>query len=279
MDLFGGMMGGEAMRIGAQLWQNEINSDEATWARDHSAWQAGVSRDWQENMSNTAYQRATKDMAAAGLNPMLAYSQGGATTPGGAMGQSPMAHSARVESSMGATTAAQIRNLDADTDKKKAEADLTRGTTKDKLPAEVAALKQSIHESEAKITAAIGAATHSYGSAEQAHQQARNLREAVPQIQETVRLLRAQTSATESKGFLDAAHSQEAHQRIRANLPRLEEELKKLEIIVRELEQPGRRQTSDFQQTAAGTILKSIGNALRELNPLLPSTSIHQRGN
>lgn len=34
------------------------------------------------NLSNTAYQRATQDMEKAGLNPMLAYSQGGASTPG-----------------------------------------------------------------------------------------------------------------------------------------------------------------------------------------------------
>lgn len=40
---------------------------------------------FQREMSNTSYQRAVKDMEAAGLNPMLAYSQGGATTPGGAM--------------------------------------------------------------------------------------------------------------------------------------------------------------------------------------------------
>lgn len=54
-----------------------------TYANQFAAEEAQKNRDWQEEMSNTAYQRAVEDMKKAGLNPVLAVSQGGASTPSG----------------------------------------------------------------------------------------------------------------------------------------------------------------------------------------------------
>lgn len=147
-----------------------FNKDEASIARTFNQEEAFKNRSFQEDQifkqqqfqqfnANTTYRRAIDDLKGAGLNPMLAYSQGGAPAPHGgaaggsqASGQGASSSAAQaahaipmqnVYAAAGQTAAqwAQIENIQADTKKKEAEEELTRdqASTEKGRPANLAA--------------------------------------------------------------------------------------------------------------------------------------------
>ena len=84
-DIASSVIGGGLSFFG-QSSANASNQSIAAQTSQMNAAEAQKNRDFQERMRATQYQTAVDDMKAAGLNPMLAYSQGGAGTPSGSVG-------------------------------------------------------------------------------------------------------------------------------------------------------------------------------------------------
>lgn len=87
-----------------RLFQQQSAEAAMKFSADQVAQQMG----FQEYMSNTAYQRAVADLKAAGLNPILAYSQGGSSTPSGASASGVSASGSQASFSSGSVKMASL---------------------------------------------------------------------------------------------------------------------------------------------------------------------------
>lgn len=110
---FGGPIGGVLGSLGNALDESDAQGDAESFALSS----AQANRDFQERMSNTAWQRGMADMKAAGLNPMLAISQGPASVPGGSVAVYPGAVGAQFQQASASTASAEAATMQASTAK------------------------------------------------------------------------------------------------------------------------------------------------------------------
>lgn len=117
------------------MGQEEANSANAAMMREQMAFnerEAQKNRNFQSAQRETQYQTAVTDMKKAGLNPMLAYTQGGAGTTSGAQAASaslPQMGNKMQAALAYSATSANINNVQAQTEVEKAKADLIRAQT------------------------------------------------------------------------------------------------------------------------------------------------------
>lgn len=260
---------------GASLFQREWNRDDAQTAQDWSQAAAQHQMDFQLNMSNTAHRRAVDDLKGAGLNPMLAMGGVGASTPQGAGFAGQKANSnamvgGNASRNYTMQTAAQIRNLDADSNLKNAQAAETAptaGVTREKIGHESANIRQQIIESKERVEKLLQEQVHITASAENLQAQTKQIQTVIPNLKETLQLLKTQTG--------------EGKQRVQALLPSLEADIKRLERLFMQMQVPGKATDEAFRDSSSGVILHSIKETLKDLIPgfgiLIPSPKAKPR--
>lgn len=269
-----------ALSIADSLWSADKNSDELTASREFNRDEAAVNRDFQQNMRATQYQTAVKDMQAAGLNPMLAYSQGGAGNLSGAMASSSagqVAHPGNTAANMVAAyqSASQVKLNDALEDRTRAEAAEVRERTQTYQP-NIQATLQGVEESKKRIEELTSRIGQQAASAANLEAQTTLINATLPKVKAEINHLRSMANLNEqqikesiTRSGLTFSQTMEIQQKIKQNLPEIERRLRNVEEASRLLALPRQGQEAKAHSTFLGE-LGALGRALTGIPTFIP---------
>lgn len=184
--LLGEKVGGALQNFEGAKAQEDINKSNIALSREQMGYnsaEAAKNRDFQAQQRSTQYQTAVQDMQAAGLNPMLAYTQGGAGTSSGATASYsslPQQQNKETAAMTNSAMQAQINNMEAQTVKTMADTEVSKALAK-------------------KTEAEIGYTTTSTANVQQTTQ---NLKEQIDEIRSRITLAQRHASESQSRTFL-----------------------------------------------------------------------------